>query len=753
MYNKIASLILNSGKASGLSDVFIAQPDALKENLAGKLFILAEIGGKKTDGRKIFDFLVSSLEDNYYNDEKILLRGKIEGLKIENIFEASLAKTNRELLEFLTAEKLKFNPAATNIILGVIYENKLYFSSFGKNRALLIYHRGEDYEIINVEASAADLASQNQDGEAQSIKAPQVFSSVISGEIPIASYFVFASEALPEYLSGREMVGILTKLPPIVAAEQIKNVLSKINTFVPFLGIIIKNTVGLAGQEVKEETEENLSAHSSISSLNYTEQKTEKMLAPAGLISFGKVSRGFKSIFKNFSRPAKTQSRKNYRQEEERRPAAVQPPLELGRVKNMNIARADSFMLKEKIIFRRRGYNFGGRFKKAASALSGFFQPRFWSKIFGGAFTWVKGLNRKSRPLLIALLAVVVIFVVSISVTAWNRKQKNARDSFLAQAALVEDKENQIDYHLMYNDEDGSRQLLNEAQALLGSLPREKGYQQEAYDRLAKKLQEQGDRIQKIVKIETNNKVNDLAGLGVNNLVWADGKVYAAAGKVIYGLTPNSSSTTRIEIATANTLTSPQFDRKDLLYYWDGDKVAQYNIKTGQSAVTKVSSLPDQNDGLAGFEVFNSNLYIVAKNKNQIYRYAKDKNGFSTKTDWLKESADLSQASDLAIDGSIYVLKADGEVLKFYKGKKADYKALPLSPAISQATKLIVGSQYLYIFDPAAKLIAVLGLKDGHLVNQYRLNFNQPQDVAIDEAGRSAYVLDGEAVYKVNLNQ
>ena len=82
MYNKIAQIILNSGKASGASGVFVAQPDSLKESLAGKIFVLGEVGGKKTEGEKIINFIISDLNDNYYNDEKILLRGRIEGLKI-----------------------------------------------------------------------------------------------------------------------------------------------------------------------------------------------------------------------------------------------------------------------------------------------------------------------------------------------------------------------------------------------------------------------------------------------------------------------------------------------------------------------------------------------------------------------------------------------------------------------------------------------------------------------------------------------
>ena len=236
MYNKIAPIILNSGKANGFSDVFIAQPDSLKETLAGKIFIIAEISGKKTDGRKILNFLISSLDDNYYNDEKILLRDKIEGLKIENIFEAAIAKTNKNLNEFLASEKIKLNTAATNLTVGVIFENKLYFSSFGKNRALLIYRHGEQYEVINVEANAAevDTGKETNDKDHATPRQPSFFSSVISGEIPAGSYFVFSSEAMPEYISNRDLISIISKLPPIVAAEQIKNILAKINSFIPF---------------------------------------------------------------------------------------------------------------------------------------------------------------------------------------------------------------------------------------------------------------------------------------------------------------------------------------------------------------------------------------------------------------------------------------------------------------------------------------------------------------------------------------
>jgi hypothetical protein len=199
MYNKIASIILNSGKNNNYAgEVFVSQPDSNKERLAGKIFVLAEIEGKKSETQKIINFLVNIFEYNYYGDEKILLRDKIEGLKIEDIFETVLAKVNQGLLDFLQVEHLRLNPETTNLTVGVIHEDKLYFSNYGKNKAFLIFRRKGDYEVINIESNTTE-------GEAIIVDEPEddenpmrgkVFSAVINGEIPAHSYFLFANEAL-----------------------------------------------------------------------------------------------------------------------------------------------------------------------------------------------------------------------------------------------------------------------------------------------------------------------------------------------------------------------------------------------------------------------------------------------------------------------------------------------------------------------------------------------------------------------------
>lgn len=761
MYNKIASLILNSSKFNGICDVFVAQPDSLKETLAGKIFVLAEIGGKKNDCRKILDFLITDLNNSYYNDEKILLRDKIEGLKIENIFEAALAKTNKALSEFLLEEKIKINPAITNLTVGVIYENKLHFSSFGKNRALLVYYHNERYELINVEANAAEQNSEKSVLEAASAKTPMLFSSVISGEIPSNSYFIFTSEALPEYLSGQDMINIITKLPPIVATEQIKNVLIKINTYVPFLGIVIKNTSGLSQFEVKENLEEVLSANSSITGLNHTEQKTEQMLAPAGLINFSRAFKSIKKTVKDIYPRTKNSGKKVYKKEAKEDDKPLPLDLGLGKINRLNIPRPESFLINEKVFFKKKANWFFVGLKNLLVSLPRLINPRFWVAIISNLKNWLKTLNGKNRLLFVGTGIFVVIFIISLFFTNWNRARQQENTNFNNLVTQIEDRSALVDQRLLYDNESGAREMLNEAQGLLATLPHEKKSQLAVYNRLETKLKELEQKTQKIVKIDQLTTVNDLSGLGINNLIFFEGKIYGASDKVVYTLTPNSASSTKTEVSTTISLKRPQLDLKNnLIYYWGDKQIVKYDFKANKVNLINISSSTDLASSPANFSIFNSNLYLLNQQENQINLYKNERNGFSSKGAWLKETVDLGQTVDLIIDGSIYVLKNDGTILKFYLNKKVDFASNSLNPPLSSVQKFIIGTKYIYIFDASAKRLVVLSLVDtgnkkaGYLVNQYQVDsLVAPKDFTVDEAGKVAYFLDGEVIRQINLNQ
>ena len=291
MNNKIGQLILTPGKkANTICDIFVAQVDAHKEYLAGKLFILIEIEENTANSLKIINFLIDTLNNNYYQNEKILLRERITTLKIEHIFEAALAKTNKNFKKYLENTKIKIRLSDINITAGIIHDKDLYLSSSNKNKAFLIYKtkikekqktskNKKDFiykitDIIN-QANSASTVEENKN---------KIFSNVISGKMPPQSYFFITNEALPEYFSQKQIIDTITLLPPIGAIEQIKQTLSKINSYISFIGLIIKNQE-ITFNKSKTEIQTKSSVEKSIINLNKTEDATENLLSPTGIIN------------------------------------------------------------------------------------------------------------------------------------------------------------------------------------------------------------------------------------------------------------------------------------------------------------------------------------------------------------------------------------------------------------------------------------------------------------------------------------
>jgi len=66
-------------------------------------------------------------------------------------------------------------------------------------------------------------------------------------------------------------------------------------------------------------------------------------------------------------------------------------------------------------------------------------------------------------------------------------------------------------------------------------------------------------------------------------------------------------------------------------------------------------------------------LYFLDPEKNQIWKYERRDSGFTLPDAWVSTGDDLKDAVSFAIDGNIFVLKSNGEIWKFYGGKKIDY--------------------------------------------------------------------------------
>lgn len=738
MHYKLAQLILRSSEKRGTTaEVYISQPDSEKENLAGKLFILIELNSKTAGDLKIVNFLIQNLEHNYYQNEKLILREKNQGIKIEHIFELAIAKTNRDFTEFLRNEKIKFNYESIHSLAGIIHESGLFFSSIGKNKAFLVYKdqsqktakaknlapQKQKYKIINV----IEKTGGNENLQAEQAK---IFSNIISGAIPTGGYFVFANEALSEYLTPKQLIDITTTLPPIGAVEQIKNTLSQINSYVSFLGIIIKNTQGLHELEPKKELA-SASAQASITNLNSVEKATEKFLAPGGHSGPAKI------LEKILSRKPKSNP--------------------IG-------------MLKEKIFFKKKqsfifgrlfgsvkiffSYFFGfaafvfrtltsrdkmAELAKNTAALPGAAKQKTKDSFLGLKF-WYKGLGWKNKLLFFITIASFVLTISNTAVMSMRNKRLAIETDMASAIQEIEQKQAQIEANLLYNNEAEVKKILPEIQVLLEKLPKDN----ETYIKLYNKNNEYLEKIRHIIKLN-EQKIADLPE-AQDNLIFTGDKLITAARNAIAVISAGGEIENSLSIEGTMKLAKPIMDAGKI-YYFNGNNLTSLDIKTQK---TEILAISEDEENIGAASIYNGRIYITNTNDNQIYSFRKSGANFSSKTAWLKDDINLNNTVSMDIDGHIYALKENGMLLKFLKGELENFELEKIDPEINSPGKIIAksDSDYIYILEPEKKRLAIFD-KNGKFLTQHVLSFNIT-DFAVDEKNKTFYFLSGASVYKAD---
>jgi hypothetical protein len=758
MYYKIASILLNNEQKSGTaSDIFIAQPDNDKEALVGKLFVLAEIQSSGSEAAKILEFLIKNINFNYYQNEKVVLKERIETISLESIFESALAKTNKDLAEFLVQEKIKISPYAFNISICVLYKNEIYFSGTGKNKNLLIYkekttlkQKGHsEPEIEKIEYKISDVG---ETPESEALNINKLFSNVINGKIPVGGYFLVINEALSEYLSNKQLIRIVTKLSPAGAAEQIRNLLEQINSYVSFLGIIIKNTVAttFSGEELKNRLEEEIEVDDYRPEITATEEKTEAIMTPSGIVNLKKWSKAIGDKF----RPAMTQN----------------APQE-------NKIKKNIFLLKEKIFFKKRvGFISSEKIMAILKKIGKFIAaiPASILRILANK----KGLNlepkiaeqndsaadyaapfwsgKKIKAVLVIALIIAVVFTINLYLTDQRNKTAEKLKQFNALISQIEKNQNKIEADLIYGNKTEITDLFNQDKDLLAQIPAEEAAKREAVKALFDRQAQQAEKIQNINKISGLKKIADFSNLTAaadpQNLLLAGNLVYAADGKndAIFKVDLKENIVTAIyNLGTSSNheLLYPTTDQNNNIYYLNNGNILELD-KADEPAILKIA-LPGAQTDIRGIKAYSDKLYILDKNLNQIFRYARTADGFASQIKWLNQDADLSSAADIFIDGNVYILFKDGHVDEYLKGKKQNLTLDIVSPAITSADKLIVTPDYFYVLERSTKRLLVWNSKGAYLAQYIFTDLNDLKDFEVNIKDKQIYFLDGQAVYQM----
>jgi hypothetical protein len=312
---------------------------------------------------------------------------------------------------------------------------------------------------------------------------------------------------------------------------------------------------------------------------------------------------------------------------------------------------------------------------------------------------------------------------------------------------------------LIYGNEDKAKVSIADAQALLATLPVESKKEKDTYEALNKEILKIVAKLRHITVIETPNLITDLAsqqenGIDIQNIIYQNNTIFAfdSQNNINYQIDLANSATIRYD---SNLSDMGAIIRAKVIE----DKILIYNanntfdsFKDGKYSPINVS-LP-ANTVLADFTDYNSRLYVIDPLASQIYRLAKNENGYDQGLPWLKTAQDLKDITAMAIDVNIYLLDKKGQVLKFTKGNKQAFEIRDLDPVLESPTRLFTNDQtnFIYILEPKNKRIVVLD-KTGKMAAQYYSDvFNNLKDFSVDEKNKKIYLANDNKIYTFNLS-
>jgi hypothetical protein len=156
---------------------------------------------------------------------------------------------------------------------------------------------------------------------------------------------------------------------------------------------------------------------------------------------------------------------------------------------------------------------------------------------------------------------------------------------------------------------------------------------------------------------------------------------------------------------------------------------------------------------------FGGNLYIVDTKNNQIWRYRPGDKGFENQPEpyfSANTKVDLSGVQSIDIDGNVWLLFADGRLLKFYGGEQKPFelKGLPDPMSAPAAIAAEADGDLIYIADSGNGRILEF-TKDGQFQRQFRPaqgnGLQGIRDFFLDETGDKFYIVTADKLWKADV--
>lgn len=151
---------------------------------------------------------------------------------------------------------------------------------------------------------------------------------------------------------------------------------------------------------------------------------------------------------------------------------------------------------------------------------------------------------------------------------------------------------------------------------------------------------------------------------------------------------------------------------------------------------------------------FGGNVYLLDRKKHAVWKYIATDFGFLARQNYLNPDVrtDFSNAQELIIDGSVWVLLPDG-ILKFTKGLGENFAFKDFSDTFTNISVFTTSDEdkNIYLLDKQNSRIVVFD-KEGSYIAQYQWDeLKNADDIVASEEEKKIFVLSGSKIYAIEI--
>lgn len=729
--------------------VGVSHPTPGEEQQFGKLYLIAEIDTPDRINHDIISALQEELRSAYYH---------ADGLTLDQAFEAALKRGNERLHRFMT-EGVTDWVDHFSAIVAVVKNDYLTFSQIGNVQTYLF----SGNRITDV-AGKAGIASEKRNPL-------KLFSTVLSGHCKANDRVLLCTASLLDYFSLEKLKRMIVEDLPSATVSRIEQSLLAHATptafaaeFIAFLAVTeavpepITHATPTAPAIRQQSAPER-----SMNDLIMKERTTEQLLSPSMMPNLKTLAQGAFTSVAKFVRTSLLRQPPRRRVPVQYRPstahadipqAPVRPHPAMQLLKKVGMALVIGIVSIPRWIGALVGYQ-----KKVSRELKQL--PDRTTTRANGFVRWVRSLTTTQR--VIAIGALIALFILSETIIAANtRSSKTASTSSATETvATIQENISKAEAAVTYSDYDGAIRLLNDSQTLLDSLPNKSTKDKQTRTDLTNKLAAARALTR---RVETPS-LTTIASFG-STFGTAQPTGLAMLGSTALVTTNAAGSGAMINVAngtvTAVTTTTHAFryavgfDSQSALLGTAENTVQRFTEKNTVTADAAIQFANVDRSIVAG-TLYQSRLYLLDTANKAILRSNVSGTSFGPATSWLKQSYDeLSTATGLAVDGSIYVTLSNGTIEQFTAGTKDAVTFGTIDPALTAPTQLwtSAASTKLYVLEPSQKRIVVFVKSSHKLLVQYVADgLSGAAAFSVDEKNKTIYVVTAAGLSKFTTTQ